>query len=488
MYRLTRCWTAACPVRALPWLLVVCLALSAVTAGSALGGQPGCPGAGPGAPTAAQTHDGEHGRTAELLRVAIMPAAPSRLEEELVGAWVVSSGTIATATLCSGFSELEEGVRTGRFDVVLGSCPGSAGKLMELGLVVPESDTILYYGRLAMLLPPTDPLGIMSAQDLERPGLRIGLCTTHAAGPLVDKIKATDAATDASMDRLLDRLQGGQLDVVVGVDIAGRLRPELVTIRLPRSVAGDNAAVAGHGFAVRGTKRLADAEALLQFCAKSREASGLMLSRAILDSDGGRAADYKEGAGKRMMPSYTSVAKTVAADYATEAANCLDLGCGPGQLTVEVAKASGLEMTGLDIEPEAIDFAVQYGKECGLDSRMHWVAADVHALPFPDNSFDVVMSRGSIFFWRDQATALREIMRVLKPGGWAYLGGGSGRFLSAEEAEKTRQPTPRSFNFPFPLDNVPALMARAGISDYRHITEGGTWIEFRKPAAPAKAG
>lgn len=468
--------------------LGLCFALIAVLAGVAFAGQPGGAGGRVCAPAAAQTHDGEQGRTAEPLRVAIMPAAPSRLGEELVGAWIVSSSTIATATLCSGFSELEQGIRAGRFDVVLGTCPGSARKLMELGLVVPESDTILYYGRLAMFLPPTDPLGIMSAQDLERPGLQIGFCTTQAAGPLVNKVKAKAAATDASMDKLLDRLQAGQLDVVVGIDIAGRLRPELVTIRLPRSVAGENAAVAGHGYAVRGTKRLADAQALLQFCVKSREASGLMLSRSILDSDGGRAADYKEGAGKRMMPSYISVAKTVAADYAAGATNCLDLGCGPGQLTVEVAKASGLEVTGLDIEPEAIDFAVQYGKECGLDSRMRWVAADVHALPFPDNSFDVVMSRGSIFFWRDQATALREIMRVLKPGGWAYLGGGSGRFLSPEEAEKTHQPTPRSFNFPFPLDNVPELMARAGISDYRHITEGGTWIEFRKLAAPAKEG
>ncbi len=474
------------------WRLVICLALIGVVAGAAFGGGPGGPpgGAGgrAGAPAAPAAQSDEHGRSVEPLRVAVIPFSPRHLGEELVGAWIASSGVAASVTLFEGYPPLEEAMKAGRVDVVLGACPGSTKKATDAGLVIPESDTILYYGRLAMFLAPADPLQIMSAQDLDRPGLRVGLCTDHVSGPLGEKLKAKGAVVGDSMDALLDRLQHGELDVVVGMDLAGHLRPELVTIRLPRSVAGDDAAQAGHGYAVRGTKRLADAQALLQFCVKSREARGLTLSRAILDSDGGRVADYKEGAGKRMMPSYISVAKTVAADYAAGAANCLDLGCGPGQLTVEVAKASGLEVTGLDIEPEAIDFAVQYGKECGLDSRMHWVAADVHALPFPDNSFDVVMSRGSIFFWRDQAMALREIMRVLKPGGWAFLGGGSGRFLPKEDAEKTRQPTPRDFNFPFPLDNVPALMARAGISDYRHITEGGSWLEFRKPAAPAKAG
>ena len=471
------------------WRLVFCLAVIALAAGSALGGRAGGPPQGtPPGQAAAPRQSAGSTRAAEPLRVAIMPVAPRHLGEELVGAWIASSGTSATAAVCHGFSDLEEGLKAGRFDVVLGACPGSTKLLKERGLVIPESDTVLYYYRLAMFLPPADPQGIMSAEHLDRPGLRIGLCTGHVSGPLGEKLKAKGAVVGDSMDALLDRLQHGDLDVVVGMDLAGRLRPELVTIRLPRSVAGDDAAQAGHGFAARETKRLADAEALLQFCAKSNQARDLELARAIMTSDGSRAGGYKEGAGVRMMPSYISVAKTVAADYATGARNCLDLGCGPGQLTVEVAKATELEVTGLDIEPEAIDFAVQYGKECELDSRMHWVAADVHALPFPDNSFDVVMSRGSIFFWRDQATALREIMRVLKPGGWAYLGGGSGRFLSPEEAEKTRQPTPRSFNFPFPLDNVPALMARAGISDYHHITEGGTWIEFRKPAVPAKAG
>jgi SAM-dependent methyltransferase len=421
-----------------------------------------------------------------------MPFCPRHLGEELVGAWIASSGSTATVTLLQGYPPLEEAMKAGRVDVVLGACSGSSKKAGDAGLIIPESDTILYYGRLAMLLPPADPLKIVSGQDLNRPGLRIGLCTDHFSGPLEEKLKAGGAVVGDSMDPLLDRLQHGELDVVVGMDLAGRLRPELVTIRLSRSVAGESAAVAGHGFAVRGTKRLADAQALLQFCANSNQARDLKLARALMDSDGSGAAGYSEGAAVRMMPSYLSVAKQVAEDYAKGASNCLDLGCGPGELTVEVARATGVETTGLDIEPEALTLAEQYAAQQHLASPTHWVAADVHALPFPDNSFDVVMSRGSIFFWRDQATALREIMRVLKPGGWAFLGGGSGRFMSEDQAQASRQPSPTDaahrFNFPFPLDNVPALMARAGISDYRHITEGGSWIEFRKPAAPAKAG
>jgi len=481
-------------------MLIICPLLIALAAGSALGGRPGgpmragAPGGGvPGPPPGgAPSQAAEERREAEPLRVAIMPAQPARLSEDLVGAWMVSSSNAAVVSSCQGLPALEEGMKAGRFDVVLGACPDSTKALTERGLIIPESDTVLYYYRLAMFLPPADPLGIMSAEDLDRPGLRIGLCTSHASGPLVEKLRAKAVASEASMDSLLDRLEAGQLDAVIGMDSLGRLRPELVTIRVPRSVAGDDAAVAGHGFAVRGTKQLADAEALLQFCDKSEQARGAKLARAIMTSDGSRAEGYKEGAGVRMMPAYLSVAKQVAEDYAKGASNCLDLGCGPGQLTVEVAKATGLEVTGLDYEPEVIDLAVQYAKECGLASRMHWVAADVHALPFADNSFDVIMSRGSIFFWRDQALALREIMRVLKPGGWAFLGGGGGRFLSQEEAQKVGPPrserTARTHNFPHALDDVPALMARAGIPDYRHITEGGSWIEFRKPAVPAKAG
>ena len=48
------------------------------------------------------------------------------------------------------------------------------------------------------------------------------------------------------------------------------------------------------------------------------------------------------------------------------------------------------------------------------------------AIPFPDNSVDLVVSRGSIFFWDDPAKGLKEVYRVLRPGCKAMIGGGAG--------------------------------------------------------------
>jgi len=430
---------------------------------------------------------------AEPLRVATLPAAPPGLANDLVGAYIQKTQQPTVVVTCAGFNDIEAGLKAGCFDVVLGTCPGSSKVLQERGLLVPESDTILYHYRRAMILPPGNPKGIFQVSDLDREGVKVGLCTRHAPGALVEKLKQTATVLSPDQDLLLDLLEESRLDVVVGLDACGRARPQLVTIRLPRSVAGEGAVIPGHSFVVTGTSHKDEAEAFLAFCDTSNEARDVMLRRSLMLGDGSHAGSYK-GAAHRMMPAYQSIARQIKLDYAKGCGNCLDLGCGTGEMTVEVAKETGLATTGLDIEPEALEFAAQYASECGLRERMRWVAADVHSLPFPDGSFDLVISRGSIFFWRDQATALREVMRVLRPGGYAFIGGGSGRFLSKEDWDKIHpgvDPATNAktvFNFPFPLDNVPALMARAGISDYRHLTEGGTWIEFRKPAAMAKAG
>lgn len=56
-------------------------------------------------------------------------------------------------------------------------------------------------------------------------------------------------------------------------------------------------------------------------------------------------------------------------------------------------------------------------------------------MPFPDNSVDLVVSRGSIFFWDDPVKGLQEVYRALRPGGKAMIGGGAGSGYPKEAAE-----------------------------------------------------
>ena len=62
-----------------------------------------------------------------------------------------------------------------------------------------------------------------------------------------------------------------------------------------------------------------------------------------------------------------------------------------------------------------------------LNNPVHFVGADVTALPFEDHFADLIISRGSLWFWKDQVKGLQEINRVLKVGGVAF-GGGLGRY------------------------------------------------------------
>jgi len=101
----------------------------------------------------------------------------------------------------------------------------------------------------------------------------------------------------------------------------------------------------------------------------------------------------------------------------------LDVGCGPGQFTILVAeRLPQAELWGIDIAPTMIELARAHAAESPAAARLHFEVADVARLPFPDAHFDAVLSSGSIKHWPDQAAALREIHRVLVPGGRAFIG------------------------------------------------------------------
>lgn len=116
----------------------------------------------------------------------------------------------------------------------------------------------------------------------------------------------------------------------------------------------------------------------------------------------------------------------IAADIAAAAptpARVLEVGCGPGQLAIELVRSHGLEVTGLDLDPAMVERA-----RANADVSVFFdqpaptfVVGDVAALPFEDGSFDVVISTFSMHHWSDQAAGLREVARVLRPGGQALI-------------------------------------------------------------------
>lgn len=94
-------------------------------------------------------------------------------------------------------------------------------------------------------------------------------------------------------------------------------------------------------------------------------------------------------------------------------ARVLDVGCGTGALTVAVAERAGAggEVIGLDPNPQMLAVARR------KPGAVQWVDGRAEALPFPDRHFDAVVSQFAMMFFGDRIQALREMRRVLRPGG-----------------------------------------------------------------------
>lgn len=88
----------------------------------------------------------------------------------------------------------------------------------------------------------------------------------------------------------------------------------------------------------------------------------------------------------------------------------LDVGCGTGWFTRRLA-AAGFNVTGLDVDADALDFARQRS-----DHDISYVEGDACRLPFPDQSFDQVISITALCFVDDWPRAIAEIVRVTRRG------------------------------------------------------------------------
>ncbi len=95
----------------------------------------------------------------------------------------------------------------------------------------------------------------------------------------------------------------------------------------------------------------------------------------------------------------------------------LDVGCGPATITADLAvRVAPGRVTAVELTDEALDLAREEVRRRGLDT-IDFAVADVHDLPFPDDTFDIVHAHQVLQHVGDPVRALREMRRVCKPGG-----------------------------------------------------------------------
>lgn len=96
----------------------------------------------------------------------------------------------------------------------------------------------------------------------------------------------------------------------------------------------------------------------------------------------------------------------------------LDVACGSGAPSLQVARRVGAEgfVVATDLNEEPLKIAAQRARERSI-TNIRFERADVHALPYADDEFDLITCRFGVMFFADLPRALRELRRVLKPGG-----------------------------------------------------------------------
>jgi SAM-dependent methyltransferase len=92
----------------------------------------------------------------------------------------------------------------------------------------------------------------------------------------------------------------------------------------------------------------------------------------------------------------------------------LDVGCGTGVAAITAAR-QGAHVTGIDLTPKLVERAQENSRIAGLE--VDWHEGDAEELPFEDAQFDIVISQFAHMFAPRPEVAIREMIRVLKPGG-----------------------------------------------------------------------
>jgi len=154
----------------------------------------------------------------------------------------------------------------------------------------------------------------------------------------------------------------------------------------------------------------------------------------------------------------------------------LDIGCGPGRaLSVLAAQAIRGRVIGADPSELMAEIASDRNRALLRCGRVDMAVAGVEALPFTQMTFDKVLCVHVVYFWPDLVAALREVRRVLKPGGQFVL------LFRTTADEKAIQAFPTEVYRFRPLKEVVAGLKTAGLEVIEADGEGLVLLRGRRP-------
>lgn len=139
--------------------------------------------------------------------------------------------------------------------------------------------------------------------------------------------------------------------------------------------------------------------------------------------------------------------------------NVLDIGTGHGQaLSKLAASAPSGVVTGIDPSELMVEIATTRNAPLVSAGRVQIMKADAADLPFPDETFEKAMAVHVLYFWTSLGVSLKEIVRVLKPGGRLVL-----VFRSAADQRAVASFPSDIYRFPL-VEDVTAQLLAAGMT------------------------
>lgn len=187
---------------------------------------------------------------------------------------------------------------------------------------------------------------------------------------------------------------------------------------------------------------------------------------------------------------YEPMARQMVQEYDLSTGVAVEIGGSAGAFAMALAEKTQMTVYNVDIDVWAIRLCGVLVDEAGLTGRVIPVEGDALDMPLREGIADFVYSRAVIPFVDDKVQFMREVYRILKPGGVAYVGhGGFGTLLDPEIRQRLVEQRLRRWaegNVPEgwdgPAEGMVGLAQEAGIERCRLITEPdvGWWLEIRK--------